>query len=166
MFVKRGDFYTNREEGFLNKSDLILFYNYPAKKLTKNYVVLGGKEKYSKVDIPKTSERLPLLLARLAYVFEIYDENLKKEEEFEDFVEIVLKSVRVKKEILNHQTTLEEVAGLLYLMDKAEKISVFLGDAEEGEIESLLSFLKMFEKKVGVFSKKDISSYEFEFYGI
>ncbi|MEO1924360.1 MAG: hypothetical protein ABGX25_07600, partial [Nautiliaceae bacterium] len=135
------------------------------KKLVKDYVVMGGEEEFSKVDIPKTSKKLPLLLARLAYVFEIYDENLKEDTDFEDFVEIVLKSLRVKKEIQNHGTTLEEVAGVLYLMDNAKKISVMVGDLEEEEMENLLSFLKMFENKVGVFSKKAIDA-GFEFYGI
>ena len=165
MFEKKGEYYTNRDNEFLKNSDLVIFYKSEPKKLVKNYVVMGGEEEFSKVDIPKTSKKLPLLLARLAYVFEVYDEKLKDDMDFEDFVEVVLKSVRVKKEIQNHNTTLEEVAGVLYLMDSAKKISVIVGDIEEEEMENLLSFLKMFEEKVGVFSKNEIDM-DFEFYGI
>jgi hypothetical protein len=149
----------------LKEKDLIIFYNEKPKHLLKNYIVMGGSDEYSKVDIPKTSKKLPLLLGRLAYVFEVYDENLKEDMDFEDFVEIVLKSVRVKKEIQNHDTTLEEVAGVLYLMDQADKIGVIVGDIDEEELENLLSFLKMFEKKVEIFSDKDIDI-DMQFYGI
>jgi len=31
---------------------------------------------------------------------------------------------------------------------------------------NLMSFLKMFEKKVGIFSKNDISEYEINFYDV
>jgi len=165
MFEKKGEYFTNKDNEFLKNSDLVIFYKSEPKKLVKNYVVMGGEEEFSKVDIPKTSKKLPLLLARLAYVFEVYDEKLKDDMDFEDFVEVVLKSVRVKKEIQNHNTTLEEVAGVLYLMDSAKKISVIVGDIEEEEMENLLSFLKMFEEKVGVFSKNEIDM-DFEFYGI
>jgi hypothetical protein len=165
MFEKKGEYYTNKDNEFLKNSDLVIFYKSEPKKLVKDYVVMGGKEEFSKVDIPKTSKKLPLLLARLAYVFEVYDEKLKDDMDFEDFVEVVLKSIRVKKEIQNHNTTLEEVAGVLYLMDNAKKISVIVGDIEEEEMENLLSFLKMFEDKVGLFSKNEINT-DFEFYGI
>ncbi len=162
---KYKDYYTNKNEDFLKESDLIVYYNEKPRNLLKNVAVLGGNNEFSKVDIPKTGEKLPLLLARLAYVFEVYDEELKENEEFEDFVDI-LKSVRVKKEIKNHNTTLEEVAGLLYLIDEAKKISVIIGDIDEEELMNLMSFLKMFEKKVGIFSKNDISEYEINFYDV
>jgi len=164
MFKKIGEFYTNKNEDFLNKSDLVIFYNYKPKKMLKNYVVLGGEDEYSKVDIPKSSKKLPLLLARLAYVFNIYNQKLEDDMDFEDFVEIGLKSVRVKKEIFNHDTSLEDVAGVLYLMDGAKKISVFVGDVEDEEMENLMSFLAMFDKEIGVFSKNDISEFEIKFY--
>ena len=157
--------YTNKDEDFLKESDLVIFYNEKPANLLKNVVVVGDKSEFSKVDIPLSSEKLPLLLARLAYVFEIYDENLKETEEFEDFVEI-LKGVRVKKEIQKHNTTLEEIAGMLYLMDEADKISIIIGDIDEEEMMNLMSFLKMFESKVGVFSKNDISEYEINFYDV
>ncbi len=163
MIRKKDNFYTNKNSEFLKESDLIIYYNEKPKNLLKNVAVIGGKSDFSKVDIPKTSEKLPLLLARLAYVFEIYDEGLKNSDEFEDFVEI-LKGVRVKKEILNHNTTLEEIAGILYLMDEAKKISIIIGDVDDIELMNLMSFLKMFESKIGVFSKNDISGYEISFY--
>ncbi|WP_457564260.1 hypothetical protein [Caminibacter sp.] len=146
----------------LKNCDLIIYYNEKPKHLIKDYVVMGGKDEFSKVDIPKTSKKLPLLLARLAYVFEVYDEKYKEDMDFEDFVEVVLKSVRVKKEIQNHDTTLEEVAGVLYLIDAAKKIGVVVGDIEEEEFENLLSFLKMFEDKIDFINKEG----ELEFYGI
>ncbi len=162
---KYQDYWTNKNEDFLKESNLVIYYNEEPKNLLKNVAILGGSNEFSKVDIPKTSEKLPLLLARLAYVFEIYDVDLKGNEEFEDFVDI-LKSVRVKTEIKNHDTTLEEVAGLLYLMDEAKQISVIIGDIDEEEIMNLMSFLKMFEKKIGIFSNYDISEYEINFYEI
>ena len=162
---KYQDYHTNKNEDYLKESDLVIYYSEKPRSLLKNVAVLGGNSEFSKVDIPKTSEKLPLLLARLAYVFEIYDEELKEKEEFEDFVDI-LKGIRVKSEIKNHNTTLEEVAGLLYLMDEAKKISVIIGDIDEDELMNLMSFLKMFEKKVGIFSNYDISDYKINFYEI
>jgi len=155
-------YYTNRDEEFLKQSDLVIFYNEKPSNLIKNVAVIGGKSEFSKVDIPLSSEKLPLLLARLAYVFDIYDEELKEDMDFEDFVEI-LKGVRVKKEIKRHNTTLEEVAGLLYLMDEADKISVIIGEIDDIELMNLMSFLNMFKSKVGVFSKNKLD-YELAFY--
>ncbi len=165
MFKKDKEYFTNKNEEFLKESDLIIYYNEIPHNLLKNVAVIGNQSEFSKVDIPLSSEKLPLLLARLAYVFDVYDEKLKDNEEFEDFVEI-LKGVRVKKEIKKHNTTLEEVAGILYLIDEAEKISIIIGDIEEEEMMNLMSFLKMFENKVGVFSRNDISDYEIKFYDI
>jgi len=154
--------YTNRDKEFLKRSDLVIFYNEKPSNLIKNVAVIGGKSEFSKVDIPLSSEKLPLLLARLAYVFDIYDGELKEDMDFEDFVEI-LKGVRVKKEIKKHNTTLEEVAGLLYLMDEAEKISVIIGEVDDIELMNLMSFLNMFKSKVGIFSKNKLD-YELDFY--
>jgi hypothetical protein len=163
MFVKKGEYFTNKDEGFLNESDLVIFWNEKPKKLIKNYAVLGGSDEYSKVDIPRADKDLALLLARLAYVFEIYDENLKDTDEFEDFVDI-LKGVRVKTQIKKHLTTLEEISGVLYLIDTSNKVSIILGDVEEEEIEAVISFVKMLGDKVGIFSKNDLSEYDLEFY--
>ena len=162
MFKKIGEFYTNKNEEFLKSSNLVIFWREKPKHIIKNYVVIGGENKYSKVDIPKSSKKLPLLLARLAYVFEIYDENLKNLEEFEEFVEN-LKAIRVKKEIEFHNTTLEEISGVLYLIDNAKKVSI-IANVDEEEIESIISFAKLFGDKVGIFSKNDISGFELEFY--
>jgi len=163
MFEKRGEYFTNKNEDFLKESDLVIFWNEKPKKLIKNYAVLGGSDEHSKVDIPRADKDLALLLARLAYVFEIYDEGLKDTEEFEDFVDI-LKGVRVKTQIKKHLTTLEEISGVLYLIDSSDKVSIILGDVEEEEIEAILGFVKMLGDKVGVFSKNDISGYDLEFY--
>jgi len=162
MFEKKGEFYTNKDEEFLKSSDLVIFWKEKPKHLIKNYVVIGGEDKYSKVDIPKSSKKFPLLLARLAYVFEIYDEKLKELEEFEDFVEN-LKAIKVKKEIKSHNTTLEEVSGVLYLIDNAKKVSI-IADVNEEEMEGIISFAKLIGEKIGIFSKNDISEFELEFY--
>ena len=162
MFEKRGDYYTNKNEEFLKSSDLVIFWNEKPKHLIKNYVVIGGEDKYSKVDIPKSSKKLSLLLARLSYVFEIYDEKLTELEEFEDFVES-LKAIRVKKEIKSHNTTLENISGVLYLIDNAKKVSIII-NVDEEEMEGIISFAKLIGDKVGIFSKNDISNFEFEFY--
>jgi len=163
MFEKKGEYFTNKDENFLKESDLVIFWNEKPKKLIKNYAVLGGSDEHSKVDIPRADKDLALLLARLAYVFEIYDESLKETDEFEDFVDI-LKGVRVKIQIKKHLTTLELISGDLYLIDSSEKVSIILGDIEDEEIEAVISFVKMLGEKVGIFSKKDISEYEIEFY--
>jgi hypothetical protein len=163
MFEKKGEYYTNKDDKFLNESDFVIFWNEKPKKLIKNYAVLGGSDEYSKVDIPRADRDLALLLARLAYVFEIYNEELKDNDEFEDFVDI-LKGVRVKTQIKKHLTTLEEISGVLYLMDSSDKVSIILGDVEDEEIEAILGLVKMLGDKVGVFSKKDISGYEIDFY--
>jgi hypothetical protein len=158
------NYHTNKDGEFLKNSDLVIFWGESPTKLPKNYAVIGGSDEFSRVDIPKRSEKLPLLLARLAYVFEIYDEKLKENEEFEDFVEIVLKSVRVKQTIQKHTTTLEDIAGLLYLIDNAKKISLVVGEIDEVEMENLMSFVKMFGEKFGIFSKMPLI--DIEFYGI
>ena len=163
MFEKKGEYFTNKDEKFLNESDLVIFWNEKPKKLIKNYAVLGGSDEYSKVDIPRADKDLALLLARLAYVFEIYDENLKDTDEFEDFVDI-LKGVRVKTQIKKHLTTLEEISGVLYLIDSSDKVSIILGDVDEEEVEAVISFVKLLGDKVGIFSKNDISEYDLEFY--
>jgi hypothetical protein len=156
MFNKEGIFYTNKNQKFLQESDLIIYWNSEVENKDKNFVVVGSIDESSKVDIPKSSVKLPLLLARLAYVFEVYDEALKDTDEFEDFVDI-LKGVRVKKEINNHSSTLEEISGVLYLIDEANKISIIVGDVKEEELETLMSFAKMIGfDKVGVFSKNEI----------
>jgi len=163
MFVKKGEYFTNKDENFLKESDFVIFWNEKPKKLIKNYAVLGGSDEHSKVDIPRADKDLALLLSRLAYVFEIYDEELKECDEFEDFVDL-LKGVRVKTQIKKHLTTLEEISGVLYLIDSSEKVSIILGEVDDEEIESVISFIKMLGNKVGLFSKKDISEYDIEFY--
>jgi len=155
------NYYTNKDEEFLKKSNLVIFWGEKPTKLAKNYVVIGGTDKFSRVDIPKRSKNLPLLLARLAYVFEIYDEKLKNDINFEDFVEVVLKSLRIKQNIQKHTTTLEDVAGLLYLIDNAKKVSLIIGDIDEEENQNLMSFVKMFEEKFGIFSKKELIAIDF-----
>ena len=150
-----------RNEEFLKESDLIIYWNEKPEIKDKKFAVVNGVDEESRVDLPKSSKKLPLLLARLAYVFEIYDEELKEIEEFEDFVD-VLKATRVKKAIQEHETTLEEVSGLLYLIDEAEKVSFVVGDIDEEEFESLMSFVRMFDSKAGVFGKIP-DDYEFYF---
>jgi len=162
MFKKRGNFYTNKNEEFLKSSDLVIFWREKPKHLIKDYVVIGGEDKYSKVDIPKSSKKLPLLLARLSYVFEIYDEKLEEFEEFEDFIEN-LKSIRVKKEIKFHNTTLEEISGVLYLIDNAKKVAI-IASVDGEEMEGIISFAKLIGDRVSIFSKNDISNLDLKFY--
>ena len=167
MFKKSNNFFTNKNEEFLKSSDLVIFWRAKPKKLIKNYVVIGGSDEHSKVDILRADKDLALLLARLAYVFRVYDERLEESEEFEDFVD-VLKGVRVKMQIKKHLTTLEELSGVLYLMDNSEKISIIIDEIDDEEFEALMSFLVMmgfFSGKIGIFSKSDVSYYnEFYFY--
>ena len=167
MFEKKGEFYTNKDDEFLKSSDLVIYWRAKPKRLIKNYVVIGGSDEHSKVDIPRADKDLALLLARLAYVFRVFDERLEDSEEFEDFID-VLKGVRVKTQIKKHLTTLEEISGVLYLMDNSEKVSIIIDEIDEEEFEALMSFLVMmgfFSDKIGIFSKSDISYYdEFYFY--
>ena len=66
MFEKKGEFYTNKDDEFLKSSDLVIYWKAKPKKLIKNYVVIGGSDEHSKVDIPRADKDLALLLARLA----------------------------------------------------------------------------------------------------
>ena len=137
---------------------LDIFYGSEVKS-SENFAVVGGEHKDSKVDIVKRSEKLPLLFARLAYVFSIYDENLKDDFDFEDFVEITLKSLRVKPALKDHNTTLEEVSGLLYLIDEASEVEIFVGeDVGEDEYLNLLRFANMFNK-VKITPNRDVDFY-------
>ena len=104
---------------------MVIYWKAKPKKLIKNYVVIGGSDEHSKVDIPRADKDLALLLARLAYVFRVFDERLEDSEEFEDFID-VLKGVRVKTQIKKHLTTLEEISGVLYLMDIQKKLVLLL----------------------------------------
>ncbi|MRJ06996.1 MAG: hypothetical protein C6I01_05705 [Epsilonproteobacteria bacterium] len=131
-------------------------------KLGTNYAIVGGEESNSQVDIPLSSKILPLLLARLAMVFELFDPQLDQIEECE-FLREELNGVRIKPELANHNTTLEEVAGLLYLIEKASKISVIIGeDTPEPELTQLFKFLStigLLKGKVGVFSPLSLSEF-------
>jgi len=136
-------------------------FSFTPKKET-DYVIVGGEEPNSRVDIPTSSKTLPLLLARLAMVFELFDPQLDSLEECE-FLREELNGVRIKPELANHNTTLEEVAGLLYLVEKASKISVIIGEeTPEQELTQLFKFLStigLLKGRVGVFSPLPLSDF-------
>jgi len=124
-----------------------IYYNTPIKN-KENAIALGFKDKDAKAEIPKRSKDLPLLLARLAYVFEIYDKDLKDDDIFEDFVLDKLNTLKIKKNLAAHDTTLEEVAGVLYLIDRADEVEIFYENLDSEEEENLISFLRMIKSKV------------------
>jgi len=160
-FKKVGEFCTNKDLQWLEESTLIIYWQTePFLKNKTNFVVVGGKQQDSKVDIPKSSDKLPLLLARLAAVFEIYDQDLDRFEECE-FYRDELNNIRIKTQMQNHETTLEETAGVLYLIDKCPKVSVIIGEkVSEKELKELMKFLfsvGLLKDKIGIFSKKPLS---------
>jgi len=131
MFKKIGEYFSNKDEEFLKNSDLIIGWN------TKGDIELSGDEK------------LPLLLSRLAYVFEITDEEFKKHEDYEEFIDI-LNGIRIKNTLQKHNLSLAEVADILSQIDEAQKVSIIVNDDNYDTILNFMGFSAM----IGLLSGK------------
>jgi len=134
MFKKIGNYFSNRDEEFL-KNSLVIGWK------TEGDIELNGDEK------------LPLLLARLAYVFEVVDEEFKKQEDYEEFVDI-LKGIRIKDTLNKNSLTLPDVADILSKIDEAETISIIVNDEDYDTILNFMGFSAMigfFSGRVGLY---------------
>ncbi|MEO1942580.1 MAG: hypothetical protein ABGW77_06810 [Campylobacterales bacterium] len=166
-FRKRGEIWGNKPLEWLLKSDLIIYWRtLPGEGglpvPVAQFAVVGGVAEESRVDIPKSSKKLPLLLARLAVVFQLFDPQLDQIEEC-SFLRDELNGIRIKPELENHNTTLEEAAGLLYLIEQGRKISVIIGEETPGEeLSQLFKFLVavgLAQGEIGVFSKLNLEKF-------
>jgi len=124
MFKKVDNYFSNKDGEFLKNSDLVVGWN------TKGDIELSGDEK------------LPLLLARLAYVFELTDENFKNSEDYEEFIDI-LKGIRIKDTLIKHNLTLPDVADILSKIDEAKNISIIVNDDDYDVILNFMGFSAM-----------------------
>jgi len=124
MFKKVDNYFSNKDEEFLKNSDLVVGWN------TKGDIKLSGDEK------------LPLLLARLAYVFEITDEEFKNSDDYDEYVE-TLKGLRIKKTLQNNNLTLPDVADILSKIDEAKNVSIIVNDDDYDVILNFMGFSAM-----------------------
>ena len=135
MFKKVDNYFSNKDEEFLKNSDLVVGWN------TKGDIKLSGDEK------------LPLLLARLAYVFEITDEEFKNSDDYDEYVE-TLKGLRIKKTLQNNNLTLPDVADILSKIDEAKNVSIIVNDDDYDVILNFMGFSAMMgllSGKVGLY---------------
>jgi len=165
---KIGPFWSNKPAEWFNKKTAIFWRISPSsiipllksvvkpngESLWSNFGIVGGEEENSKVDIPVVSEKLPILLGRLATVFEIYNRELEEMEEGELYLDQLLQ-LRIKPTLSAHKTDLEQATAILYLMEQGDRIPVIIGNLPKDELKELLKFLYWMglEKgKVGVIS--------------
>jgi hypothetical protein len=145
MFTKNGEYISNKNEEFLKNSDLVIGWN------TKGDIELSGDEK------------LPLLLARLAYVFELTDEEFKKHEDYEEYVDI-LKGIRIKDTLIQHNLTLPDVADILSKIDEAKNVSIIINDDDYDTILNFMGFgamMGLLSGKIGLyFTELDDSEFK------
>jgi hypothetical protein len=167
-FQRRGEVWGNKPVEWWEGSDLVIYWRtlpgeaplpLPGRA---QFAVVGGVAEASRVDIPKSSKKLPLLLARLAVVFQLFDPQLDQIEEC-SFLREELNGIRIKPELKNHGTTLEEAAGLLYLIEQGSKISVIIGEeTPPEELPQLFKFLAavgLQRGEIGVFSKLNLEEF-------
>ena len=124
MFKKVDNYFSNKDKEFLKNSDLVVGWN------TKGDIELSGNKK------------LPLLLARLAYVFELTDENFKNSEDYEEFIDI-LKGIRIKDTLNKNKLTLPDVADILSKIDEAKNVSIIVNDDDYDVILNFMGFSAM-----------------------
>ena len=133
MFKQKEKFITNKDEEFLKKSDLIIGWN------KKGDISFEGNLK------------LALLLNRMAYVFELINEEIKKRDDYEDFEDII-KGIRIKQTLIDNNLTLPEIADILSKIDEAKKVSFLINEDDEETIRYLISFAGCIGfEKVGLF---------------
>ena len=135
MFKQSGEYISNKNEEFLKNSDLVIGWN------TKGDIKLSGDDK------------LPLLLARLAYVFELTDEEFKKHEDYEEFIDI-LKGIRIKNTLIKHNLTLPDVADILSKIDEAKQVSIIVNDDDYDTILNFMGFgamMGLLNGKIGLY---------------
>jgi len=145
MFKQKENFITNKDEEFLESSDLVIGWNKEAD------ISFQGNLK------------LALLLNRMAYVFELINEDIQKRDDYEDFLDII-KGVRIKQTLIDNNLTLPEIADILSKIDEAKKISFLINEDDEEIIRYLISFAGCIGfEKVGLFFDELDTDYFEEF---
>jgi len=145
MFKQKENFITNKDEEFLESSDLVIGWNKEA-------------------DIEfKGNLKLVLLLNRMAYVFELINEDIQKRDNYEDFVDII-RGVRIKQTLIDNNLMLPEIADILSKIDEAKKVSFLINEDDEEIIRYLISFAGCIGfEKVGLFFDELDTDYFNEF---
>jgi hypothetical protein len=145
MFKQNGEFITNKDKKFLESSDLIIGWN------KKGDIEFQGNLK------------LALLLNRMAYVFDLIEDDIKKRDDYEDFLDII-KGVRIKQTLIDNNLTLPEIADILSKIDDAKKVSFLINEDDEEIIRYLISFAGCIRfDKVGLFFDELDTDYFEEF---
>jgi len=145
MFKQKENFITNKDEEFLESSDLVIAWNKEAD------ISFQGNLK------------LALLLNRMAYVFEIINENIQKRDDYEDFVDII-RGVRIKQTLVDNNLNLARIAEILLKIDDAKKVSFLINEDDEETIRYLITFAGcMGFEKVGLFFDELDTDYFEEF---
>ena len=145
MFKQNGEYISNKDNEFLKNSDLVIGWNNQ-----KGEINFEGDEK------------LAMLFARLSYVFGLVDDELKKREDYEEFIDI-LSGIRIKKTLERNNLTLAEVAEFLSKLDENRQISFVIDEDDYDTIRFLIGFSAMIGlEKVGLyFSELDEEFNEF-----
>ena len=137
MFQQIDGYISNKDNKFLENSDL----------------VIGWNEK-GDIEFNDEDENLALLLARLAYVFELVDEEIKNHPEYEEFIE-VLQGLRIKRTLQEKNMTLPEIAQILSKINDAKQVSFVINEDDYDTIRALISLGAMFGfSKVGLFFRE------------
>jgi len=144
MFKQIDGYISNKDEKFLKNSDLIIGWN------KKGDISFEG------------SEKLILLLARLAYVFELVCDEIKKNEDYDEFIDI-LRGIRIKKILEKYNYTLPEIADILSRINDAKKVSILINEEDYDTIMGIIGFGAMigFDKIGLYFDKLDEEFYKF-----
>jgi hypothetical protein len=145
MFKEKEKYITNKDDEFLKNSDLTIGWN------KKADITLPANLKFA------------LLLNRMAYVFDLIDDEIKKRDDYEDFLDII-KGVRIKQTLIDNNLNLSDIAEILSKIDNAKKVSFLINEDDEETIRYLISFASCLGfNKVGLFFDKLDTEYFNEF---
>jgi hypothetical protein len=145
MFKQKENYITNKDEQFLKNSDLTIGWN-----------------KKAEITLP-ANLKFALLLNRMAYVFDLIDDEIKKRDDYEDFLDII-KGVRIKQTLIENNLTLPKIADILSKIDEAKKVSFLINEDDEEIIRYLISFSACFGfDKIGLFFDELDTDYFNEF---
>ena len=144
MFKLRDKYVSNKDEEFLQNSEIVIGW-----KVDMGIQINGDED-------------FVLLLSRLAYVFEIVSQEIQNNKDYEEFLDI-LRGVRIKKTLLNNNTSLPKIADLLSKIDKAKSVSIVVNEDEYDIIMNIINFGAMigFDKVGLYFTNLDEKLYEF-----
>jgi hypothetical protein len=145
MFKEKKEYITNKDDKFLKNSDLTVGWN-----------------KEADITLPANLQ-FALLLNRMAYVFDLIDDEIKKRDDYEDFLDII-KGVRIKQTLIDNNLTLPDIADILSKIDDAKKVSFLINEDDEEIIRYLISFAGCLGfDKIGLFFDELDTDYFNEF---